>query len=353
MREGRSVRGPRQARRVGAVSATEGAGPAPVAPAAAVFVAGLLGLMTASVLEGQVSYQRGQNVAPAYEGWIANDDGSYSMVFGYMNRNWAEELDVPVGEENFFSPGPEDRGQPTHFRPRRNRFVFMVRVPADFGDQEMVWTLTTAGQTERAYGTLQIDQRLDDIVIASETGALGIGASDAETRANQPPVITVEGGDEYRVRVGEPLELAVRMEDDGLEEAIESWKERRAEAAQAAAERDGPPGLSERQLRPPTRITVQKIVWHHVAWFLYRGGDSDAHPAFDPPQVKTWEDTRTGANSPWAPLWRRTPVPEDGVWRTTVTFDEPGTYILRARGDDGALYHDQDIRVVVSPIASE
>lgn len=323
-----------------------------IAYAAAALGVGLLTLATASALEAQVSYQRGQNVAPAYEGWIANDDGSYSMVFGYMNRNWAEELDVPVGEENFFSPGPEDRRQPTHFRPRRNRFVFMVRVPADFGDQEMVWTLTTAGQTERAYGTLQIDQRLDDIVIASETGALGIGASDAETRANQPPVITVEGGDEYRVRVGEPLELAVRMEDDGLEEAIESWKERRVEAAQAAAERDGPPGLSERQLRPPTRITVQKIVWHHVAWFLYRG-DPDAHPAFDPPQVKTWEDTRTGANSPWAPLWRRPPVPEDGVWRTTVTFDEPGTYILRARGDDGALYHDQDIRIVVSPIASE
>lgn len=353
MREPRSVVGPRWPRRAERPSSSpERARRAPMAPALAAWLAGLLLLGPATALEAQVSYQKGQNVAPAYEGWLENEDGSYSMVFGYMNRNWAEEIDVPVGEENHFSPGPADRGQPTHFRPRRNRFVFMVRVPADFGDQEMVWTLTTAGQTETAYGTLQIDQRLDDIVIASETGALGIGASDAETRANRPPIITVEGGDEYRVRVGEPLELAVRMEDDGLEDAIVGWERRQEEAAQAAAERDGPPRLNERQLRPPTRITVQKIVWHHVAWFLYRG-DGGAHPTFDPPQVKTWEDTRTGANSPWAPHWTRTPIPEDGVWRTTVTFDEPGTYILRARGDDGALYHDQDVRVVVSPVASE
>jgi hypothetical protein len=36
-----------------------------------------------------------------------------------------------------------------------------------------------------------------------------------------------------------------------------------------------------------------------------------------------------------------------------VTFDQPGTYILRARGDDGALYHDQDVTVVVSAVASD
>ncbi|MDE3004397.1 MAG: hypothetical protein OXU33_12045 [Gemmatimonadota bacterium] len=318
-----------------------------------VAVAALVGasLVSAQRADGQLAYQTGQNVSPAYEGWIQNDDGSKTLVFGYMNRNWSEELDVPVGENNFFSPGPEDRGQPTHFRPRRNRFVFMVTVPADF-DEELVWTLTTQGQTERAYGTLGIDQALDDIVIASETGALGIGASNAEIRANQAPVITIESGSEYSVRVGQPVELAVRMEDDGLVAAYDNWVERQERAAAAEAEREGPPRLNRTQLRPPTRITVQKAVWHHVAWFLYRS-DSDGTPTFDPPQVKTWEDTRTGANSPWAPLWTRTPIPEDGMWRATVTFDQPGTYILRARGDDGALYHDQDVTIVVSAIASQ
>lgn len=316
-----------------------------------------VGVLAAIVLggperaEAQLAYQRGQNVSPAYEGWIANDDGSRTMVFGYMNRNWSEELDVAVGEENFFSPGPADRGQPTHFRPRRNRFVFMVTVPADF-DEELVWTLTTQGQTEHAYGTLGIDQVLDNIVIASETGALGIGASNAAIRANQTPMITIEGGDEYSARVGQPVELAVRMEDDGLAAAYENWSARQQAAATRAADREGPPTLSRGQLRPPTRITVQKIVWHHVAWFMYRS-EGEGTPAFDPPQVKTWEDTRTGANSPWAPLWPRSPIPEDGVWRTTVTFDEPGTYILRARADDGALYFDKDVTIVVSAIASQ
>lgn len=299
---------------------------------------------------GQLAYQRGQNISPAYEGWIEDEDGSRSMVFGYMNRNWQEEPDVPLGEDNFITPGPMDQGQPTHFRPRRNRFVFTVPVPADFGDQEMIWTLTTQGQTEYAYGTLGIDQKLDNIVIASETGALGIGASNAATRANTPPVISVEGATEHRVRVGQPVTLVVSMEDDGLEAAIERSEQRKERAAAAAAAREGPPSLSAGQLRPPVRITVNKAVWHHVAWFVYRG---EGGATFDPPQVKTWEDTRTGANSPWAPLWTRPPIPEDGRWETTVTFDAPGTYILRARGDDGALYHDQDVTIVVGPVASQ
>ena len=45
---------------------------------------------------GQVQYGRGQNVAPVYEGWQHNPDGSYSMVFGYLNRNYEEEVDIPL-----------------------------------------------------------------------------------------------------------------------------------------------------------------------------------------------------------------------------------------------------------------
>lgn len=317
---------------------------------------GGVALITGLAVEGahaQLSYQRGQNVSPAFEGWEVNEDGSFSLIFGYMNRNWEEVLEVPVGAGNRFSPGPTDQGQPTHFLPRRNRFVFKVRVPADFGDEEVVWTLTTKGRTESAYGSLQADYRLDNIVIASETGALGIGRSDAETRANTPPVLTLVGEAVRRVRVGEPVTLVAVMADDGLERAIERAKERAIERAHAAAagetteEHDGPPRLTARQLRPPVRITVSKRVAHHVAWFVLRG---EGEVTFDPPQVKTWEDTRTGANSPWAPLWRPPPIPEDARWVVTVTFDRPGTYVLRARADDGALYHDQDVTVIVGPI---
>ena len=69
----------------------------------------------------QSSYQRGQNISPAYEGWEKDADGSRYFLFGYMNHNWLEELDVPVGQDNLIEPGKPDQGQPTHFQPRRNR----------------------------------------------------------------------------------------------------------------------------------------------------------------------------------------------------------------------------------------
>src|SRR5215217_8301090 len=112
-----------------------------------------------------LTYSKGQNVAPAYEGWEQQADGTRYFLFGYMNENWQEELDVPIGPDNTIDPGGPDRGQPTHFQPRRNRFVFRVRVPADFGAKELVWTLTTNGKTERAYASLKPDYYIDDDVI--------------------------------------------------------------------------------------------------------------------------------------------------------------------------------------------
>jgi hypothetical protein len=70
-----------------------------------------------------LTYSKGQNVAPAYEGWEQAADGTKYFLFGYMNRNWDEEIDVPVGPDNGFNVGGADQGQPTHFLPRRNRFV--------------------------------------------------------------------------------------------------------------------------------------------------------------------------------------------------------------------------------------
>ena len=57
-------------------------------------------LVTNQEANAQLSYQHGQNVSPAFEGWEENDDGSFNLVFGYMNRNWQEDLDVPVGPDN-------------------------------------------------------------------------------------------------------------------------------------------------------------------------------------------------------------------------------------------------------------
>ena len=294
-------------------------------------------LATSQQASAQLSYQRGQNASPAFEGWEENPDGSFSMVFGYMNRNWQEELDVPVGPENNIAPGPADQGQPTHFLPRRNRYVFKVRVPADFGDQELVWTLTTAGKTEAAYGTLQLDYKLDYNVIASETGALGFGVSTEASRANTPPTITLVGDPEQTARVGQPVTLVARIVDDGLP---------RVPRRVTRPPSDDPPKLTRAQLSPPMRFTVQKVNGIHLSWFVFRGED---HATFDPPQIKTWEDTRVGANSPWSPLFRMPAPPENGEWTVDVTFHQPGTYVIRGRADDGGLYDDADVTITVTP----
>src|ERR1043165_1350930 len=99
----------------------------------------------------------GQNIAPVFEGWEQNPDGTFNMVFGYFNRNWEEQPDIPIGPDNSISPGPADQGHPTHFYPRRNKFWFRVLVPKDFGRKELVWTLTVHGKTEKAYATLKPD----------------------------------------------------------------------------------------------------------------------------------------------------------------------------------------------------
>ena len=99
-------------------------------------------------------------------------------------------------------------------------------------------------------------------------------------------------------------------------------------------------------MRPPIRITVGKVNGLFLSWNVYRGA---GNVTFDPPQVKPWEDTRTDANSPWGALWVPPPIPADGVYDTSVTFDEPGTYVLWARADDGGLVHDQWVTVNVTP----
>jgi hypothetical protein len=83
----------------------------------------------------------------------------------------------------------------------------------------------------------------------------------------------------------------------------------------------------------------------HLSWFVYRGAGK---VTFDPPQVKAWEDTRTGSNSPWAPLWVPPALPKDGKWEAQALFDQPGTYVLRALADDGALLANEDLTVTVT-----
>jgi hypothetical protein len=276
------------------------------------------GAVSAQLASGTVVYSSGQNVVPSYEGWEQNPDGTFSLLFGYMNRNLDEELDIAVGPNNYLEPGGPDRNQPTHFLPRRNRFVFRVNVPKDFGEKEVVWTLTSRGQTEKAFGTLKPDYVLDNVIVMRDTGFFG---QHGKERENKAPIVKVEGETARTVAVGEPLKLAAIATDDGI------------------------PKPRATPIQLPARFTAIGL---RVAWFVYRGSGKDV--VLDPEQFKVYPDYRS--NSPWTPGWMPPSVPPDGRFPVTATFKSPGTFVLRVMAHDGGLLSTQDVTVEVAPTGS-
>ena len=159
---------------------------------------------------------RGQSVTPAFEGWYPNPDGTFNLSWGYMNRNYEELLDVPVGPANRLEPGPPDQGQPTHFLPRRQTGVFTVTVPADFGDRTLTWTLTSSGETVSVPGHLRPEWQID--------------ALREVTTGNTPPVVRFEPeGPHAQGPRGVRAALEAQVSDSV---PLEVWIRRRPGAAQ-------------------------------------------------------------------------------------------------------------------------
>ena len=223
----------------------------------------------------------GQTVTPVFEGWYKNPDGTYSISFGYFNRNASEAPDIGIGSDNNISPGDSNQGQPTHFEPRRHWGVFAVAVPPDFGDKKVVWTLVVRGETFTIAGSLSPKWEIDAL-----RGEAGSG--------NTPPVLKFDragpegrgprgvSGPAQQAAVGRPLTLTVWAADDGA-----AWR---------SISSDGRSGT-------PVSLT----------WFKHQGpGDV----VFSEPEPKTSAGT--------------------GAATTTVTFAEPGAYVLRVRANDAS-----------------
>lgn len=104
-------------------------------------------VLWAQQLPFEPTHDFGQSVTGAFEGWFANADGSFNLLLGYYNRNQKQELEIPAGTNNRIEPGGPDQGQPTHFLAGRQWGVFTIRVPKDFGDKKLTWTLTANGKT--------------------------------------------------------------------------------------------------------------------------------------------------------------------------------------------------------------
>lgn len=223
----------------------------------------------------------GQTVTPAYEGWYRNPDGTFSLSFGYYNRNGREVLDIAIGDSNSISPGPANQGQPTRFEARRHWGVFAVVVPANFGDKKKVtWTLKNRGETFSIAGSLDPLWEIDALV--GEAGS-----------NNTPPVLKVGAGPEGRgprgttwsgptATVGTAVMLTISASDDGR-------------AVPSAT------GMT----RGETPVTL--------TWFKHQG----------PGEVT------------FAPATARVPN-AGGTATTSAKFSAPGEYIIRVRANDAS-----------------
>jgi len=258
---------------------------------------------SAQQLTTDIKYATGQNVVPVFEGWIPNADGTFSMVFGYFNRNWEEEPIVPVGSDNNIEPGGPDRGQPTYFLPRRRRTLFKVQVPKDWERKDLVWTLTVNGRSEKVYGSLLPVEEINERMFMA-----GGGLSPVETDGNQPPAIKIDPV--APVTLPRPLTLTVSVSDDGLPKP------------------PPPPKPSPDGVIRQTNTVSNRSRGLTVTFYQYRGPAKVIFDSADPIQVTA------------------------GKTSVKALFTEPGTYWLRAVANDGRLSTAADVTVTVTPASS-
>jgi hypothetical protein len=214
----------------------------------------------------------GQTATPAFEGWYKNADGTFSLSFGYYNRNTTEVVSIPVGRDNFVSPGDTNQGQPAYFYPRRHWGVFAVKVPTDFGTKKVVWTVNVRGKTFAISGSLRDEWQID--ALEGEAGSNNtppwLSFDAAGPQGHGPAGITVERA----ATVGKPITITVIAKDDG-----------------AGVTRGGAP------------VTL--------TWFTHQG---PAPVTFGTPTAKL--------------------TPTGGTTSTTATFSQLGDYVVRVRAND-------------------
>ncbi len=250
-------------------------------------------LLSAQTLPVEPARDAGASITGAFEGWFKNADGTFSLLLGYYNRNRKQEVDVPVGPNNRIealrsgAPGGPDRGQPTHFMPGRGWGLFAVKVPADFGDNKIAWTIAANGRTTVIPASLKPDYEISPFIEA----AVG----------NTPPVLSFE---EKGLSVQGPQGLSVdRTAKVGIPLALTVWVSDDAKYTNSS-------GAKPKDLGSP--VTIK--------WIKYRGSGSVTF-ASDRPEAEKLD--RKDSTAPF-----------NGKATTSVTFAEPGEYVLHVTAND-------------------
>jgi hypothetical protein len=260
-----------------------------------------------------IRFARGRNVVPYLEGWIRNPDETFDFVFGYYNRNVEEDLAIPAGPDNSVMPGGPDRGQPTWFvagrQAGRQQRVFRVRVPKDWGDKTLTWSLTAHGHTDSVIAKLvPAEEITEHMMIAKGSNTTVMG----ETDTNQPPTIAVTPV--TSATVGAPLTLTSLVTDDGLPKPPKPVPQRPVST--------GADGRFQAQRNTSGQGRV--FAGLRVIWLEYRG---PAKVAFETNPISV----------------------KDGKAVTTARFAAPGTYTLIATADDSRLTARTQLTINVAP----
>ena len=234
----------------------------------------------------------GDLVAPFFDGWVANADGSVTMIFGFMNRNTEELVDIPLGTNNYIEPAKFDGVQPTHFPVYdrggltgiRERGAFAVTVPADMAGTEVVWTLSHAGHTYSVPG------RATSTAYEMSYAPAAFGSLSPAIRFTRtgPESVTREGfmAERVTVSVGTPVTLSALVQDRG--ERMKYDTERNFFAV-------------------------------GTTWIRHQGPGAIQ---FQPEMAQVDVDGGEGGGDGW------------GEASTQATFSEPGEYIVRLRVDN-------------------
>jgi hypothetical protein len=254
-----------------------------------------LGLMLAAsaalalgqALPPEPARDSGSSITGAFEGWFKNPDGSFSLLLGYYNRNRKQEVDIPVGPNNALEPGGPDRGQPTHFMPGRGWGLFTVKVPADFGDNKVTWTIVANGTSTTIPASLKPEWEISPFIEAAVGNTPPVLSFDEQGPSVQGPRgLSIE----RTAKVGEPLTLIVWVSDDAKFTSSSSAK--------------------------PKNIGVPVT----LKWIPYRAPGGVAFSA-ERPEVQKLD--RAGDLAPF-----------NGTATTTVTFSEPGEYVVLVTAND-------------------
>jgi hypothetical protein len=236
----------------------------------------------------------GGNVSPAYDGWFDNPDGTHNFLIGYYSRNTQQEEEVPIGPNNHFEPGEPDRGQPTHFLPRRHYGMFIVTVPKDFGiETRLTWVLTVNGTTIKIPFHMHRDYNVSPLKGSEESpdgtyDTPPVLRFEADGKTVTGPMSTMASALSRTATVGTPMPLDIWVDDD----------------AKFSGGGAGPRGAI-------ATLSIDK----------YRGPATGKITVEKPIKIETLKGGK--------PM-----EPYSGKASPTVKFSEPGDYVLQVTAND-------------------